>query len=258
MSAPRLDACGLHFAYRGRPVLAGAGLSLGAGELVSLLGANGAGKSTLLRLLLGFVRPQRGEVRLAGRPLHAYPRRQLAQRLAYVPQLHQAPFPYSVREVVLLGRLPATGLLRPPGQADRETVEAVLERLGIAHLAGRAYTEISGGERQLALIARALAQGAKILVLDEPMSGLDYGHQMRLLERLRSLAREGYAILKTTHHPEHALLASTRVALLRGGGIEADGPPQEVVTPAAIERLYGVRVEAHRCGPHTAFFPASL
>lgn len=252
-----LAAIDLHFAYRGRQVLTGASLSLQSGDVVSLLGTNGAGKSTLLRLLLGFNAPHQGEVLLAGKPLHSYPRRKIARHIAYVPQVHVTPFPYLVREVVLLGRLPATGLSRAPSRADYEIAGTVLERLGIPHLAGRAYTEISGGERQLTLIARALAQGARTLVLDEPMNGLDYGHQLRLIERLRGLAAEGYAVLKTTHHPEHALLASTRVALLCDGRIEADGPPARVVTPAAIERLYGVRVEAHRCGPHTAFFPST-
>jgi len=252
-----LAARDLYFAYRGRPVLTGASLSLQSGEVVSLLGTNGSGKSTLLRLLLGFNTPHRGEVLLAGKPLHSYRRRQIALHIAYVPQMHVTPFPYPVREVVVLGRLPATGLGRAPSRSDYEIVDIMLERLGIAHLAKRAYTEISGGERQLTLIARALAQGARTLVLDEPMTGLDYGHQLRLIERLCGLAAEGYAVLKTTHHPEHALLASTRVALLCDGRIDADGPPATVVIPSAIERLYGVRVEAHRCGPHTSFFPAT-
>lgn len=239
-------------------MLTGASLSLQPGELVSLLGANGAGKSTLLRLLMGFIKPDKGCVQLAGKPLHSYPRRTLARHLAYVPQAHIMPFPYSVHEVVMLGRLPATGLSKAPGNSDIEIVDTVLERLGIAHLSRRIYTEISGGERQLVLIARALAQDARILVLDEPMSGLDYGHQLRLLERLQLLAAEGYTVVKTTHHPEHALLASTRVALLHNGRIEADGMPASVVTPAAIEQLYGVRVEAHRCAQYTAFFPVTV
>ncbi len=251
-----LAAEDVHFDYRGRgTVLDGASLHLSPGEVVCLLGANGAGKSTLLRVLLGFVKPSRGRVSFDGRPLAEYSRRALAQRIAYVPQVHVTPFPYRVREVVLMGRMPVNGLLRAPGPRDHAAVDAMLDLLGIAHLAERAYTDISGGERQLALIARALAQGARTLVMDEPATGLDYGHQIRLIERVRGLARDGYAVLMTTHHPEHALMAASRVALLAHGRVAADGPPGEVVTPEAIERLYGVQVRAHACGEHTAFFP---
>lgn len=252
-----LEARDLHYGWRGRLVLQGVNLRLAPGEVLSLLGANGAGKTTLLRLLLGLLSPLRGEVLLAGRPLGDYRRQALAQQVAYVPQVHVTPFPYTVREIALLGRLPSSGLTRAPSAADHALVDQVLARLAIGELAERPYTEISGGERQLTLIARALVQGARVLVFDEPVSGLDYGHQLRLLEHLRQLAADGYAIVKTTHHPEHALLASTRVALLRDGRIDADGPPATVVTPAAIERLYGVRVTARHWAGHTAFFPAA-
>jgi iron complex transport system ATP-binding protein len=252
-----IEARDIHFAYRGRQVLAGASLSLAPGELVCLLGANGAGKSTLLKVLLGLLRAQRGEVSIDGRPLAGVGRRQLAQLVAYVPQVHAAPFPYSVREVVLMGRLPATGLLRAPSAADRVAVQRVLEHLGIADLAERAYTEVSGGERQLALIARAMAQDARLLVMDEPLAGLDYGHQLRLLARLESLATEGYGVLMTTHDPDQPLNGCQRVALLIDGRIAADGVPAEVLTPEAIHRLYGVCVDLLQAadGRAIAFLP---
>ncbi|THF63955.1 ABC transporter ATP-binding protein [Pseudothauera nasutitermitis] len=248
----------IHFAYHGRPVLAGASLALAAGERVCLLGANGAGKSTLLRILLGLQRPDRGSVTVDGTALAGWHRRQLARRVAYVPQVHVAPFPYTVRQVALMGRLPATGLLKAPGAADRACVGDILEHLGIAHLAERAYTEISGGERQLTLIARALAQEALLLVMDEPLAGLDYGNQVRLLERLEGLTGEGYGVLMTTHDPNQPLTGSQRVALLIDGRIAADGHPHEVLTPEAIHRLYGVRVELlHTAdGRRLAFRPA--
>ncbi|THF62586.1 ABC transporter ATP-binding protein [Pseudothauera rhizosphaerae] len=233
----------IHFAYRGRPVLTGASLALSAGELVCLLGSNGAGKSTLLRILLGLQRPGRGAVTVDGEPLAGWQRRQLARLVAYVPQVHVAPFPYTVRQVALMGRLPATGLLKAPGAADRACVQGILEHLGIAHLAERAYTEISGGERQLTLIARALAQEARLLVMDEPLAGLDYGNQVRLLDRLERLAEEGYGVLMTTHDPNQPLTGCQRVALLVDGRITADGHPGEVLTAAAIHLLYGVHVE---------------
>ncbi len=241
-----LQAKGLHFAYRGRAVLQGVDLTVGEGEVVSLLGANGAGKSTLLRLMLGLLAPERGEVLWQGQSLRSWPRRMVAQALAYVPQVHVMPFPYAVREVVMLGRLPQTGLMRAPLAADHVAVEAALSRLGILHLAERPYTEISGGERQLTLIARALAQGARLLLMDEPVTGLDYGHQVRLLMLLKSLANEGYGVLKSSHHPEHVAMASSRVVLLQQGHIMADGPPEQVLTASAMRALYGIDVEAYR------------
>jgi len=254
-----LAARDIRFAYRGRPVLAGASLALAPGELVCLLGCNGAGKSTLLRIMLGLQRPGQGTVALDGRPLAQRSRRQLARLIAYVPQMHVAPFPYTVLQVALMGRLPATGILKAPGADDLACVHRLLEHMGIAHLAGRAYTEVSGGERQLALIVRALAQEARLLVMDEPLAGLDYGNQLRLLERLQRLVAEGYGVLMTTHDPNQPLSGCQRVALLSDGRIAADGPPGEVLTAAAIERLYGVRVALMRdAGGHGfAFRPVA-
>ncbi|MBS0356234.1 MAG: ABC transporter ATP-binding protein [Proteobacteria bacterium] len=248
MSAVLL-ARGLRYAWRGRPVLNGVDLRVDTGEVVSLLGANGAGKSTLLRLLLGLLRPAAGDVLLDGTPIASMPRRLLARRLAYVPQVHVSPFPYPVRDVVLLGRLPHAGLGGLSGRigpADRQAADAALARLSIAHLAERPYTEISGGERQLVLIARALAQGARLLVMDEPTGGLDYGNQLRLLELLRTLAADGFGVLKTTHHPDHVLHGSHRVAILRDGRILADGAPAEILTRPLMRSLYDVDVEPHR------------
>lgn len=239
-----LCANGLHFAYAGGSVLRGIDLQIDAGTVTALLGVNGAGKSTLLRLLMGFMRPSQGEVSLAGQALHTWPRRDVARHMAYVPQGHVSPFPYSVREIVLLGRLPHSGLSREPGVEDAREVDAVLQRVGLSALAHRPYTQISGGELQLTLIARALAQGARTLILDEPVSGLDYGNQIRLLVLLRTLAAEGYAVLMSTHHPEHALWGADRVVVLQAGQITADGLPAHILTPSAIHSLYGIQVQA--------------
>lgn len=251
IAEPALCLRDLHFSYRGRAVLRGIGFTLDHGEIVSLLGANGAGKSTLLRLALGLRRPDAGDVLLDGRPIGTLPRRTIARHIAYVPQSHVAPFPFAVEEVVMLGRLAETGLLRRPAAADRAAVAGSLDQLGISHLARRAYTEISGGERQLTLIARALAQGAKLLVMDEPASGLDFGHHVRLLERMKHLAARGYGILMTTHHLDHALTASTRAVLLKDGRVLRDGPPKLSVTAETIALLYDVRLAdlaASTCG----------
>lgn len=238
-----LCAHDLHFSYAGSSVLRGINLQIKSGTVIALLGINGAGKSTLLRLLMGFMRPSQGEVSLAGQALHRWARRDVARHIAYVPQGHVSPFPYTVRDIVLLGRLPHSGLSREPGREDVREVEAVMQRLGLSALAHRPYTQISGGERQLTLIARALAQGARTLILDEPVSGLDYGNQMRLLDLLRTLATEGYAVLMSTHHPEHALLGSDRVVVLQAGQITADGLPAHILTPSAIHSLYGIQVQ---------------
>lgn len=258
-AAGQLLAADIDFRYGSRCVLDRAGLRLSGGEVVALLGRNGAGKSTLLRILLGLLRPQGGRVQLDGRPLHHHARRELAARLAYLPQAHVSPFPYPVRDIVLMGRLPANGWLSAPGRADIDAADALLSRFGIRHLAERPYTEISGGERQLALLARAMIQGARMLIMDEPMAGLDYGRQLQLLQHLRSLARDGYAVLLTTHHPEQALLAASRVAVLVDGRIVADGAADVIVTPQTIRVLYGVDVAAFRSpAGHVAFHPVDV
>lgn len=242
----RLEAKGLTFARekKHRLVLDGASIGFGAGEIVSLLGANGSGKTTILRLMLGFLKPEAGEVSLAGRNLSAWSRRDIAKTIAYVAQNHVAPFPYLVRDVVLLGRLPQAGWLAPVAARDYHAADALLDQLGILALAERPYTEVSGGERQLALIARALAQGACLLVMDEPMAGLDYGAQIRLMRLLGGLKHKGMGVLLSTHHPEHAFWASDRIALLEQGRITVDGAPREVLNAEAIERLYRVKVAA--------------
>jgi len=256
MKTIHLHARDLGFAYGRKRVLDAVELAIHGGELLALLGINGAGKSTLLRLLLGFERPHQGQVMLDERSLHDYTRRELAREIAYVPQAHTAPFPYTVNEVVLLGRIAHSGFLHAPSNQDRRVAETAIAQLGIAALADRPYTTLSGGERQLTLIARALAQEARLLILDEPASALDYGNQIRLLGKLRELADAGYAILFTTHHPEHVQIAADRVALLIDGRIAADGVPAEILNPAMLQRLYGVEVEwLTRANGKPAFWP---
>ncbi len=244
MTKPLLMAEGLGFRYGsgGPPVLAGVSLQINSGETLALLGANGSGKSTLLRLLLGLTQPQSGSITLAGRPLPAWSRREIARHIAYVPQSQAAPFPYRVRDLVALGRIAHRGLYASMTRADHQAVAAAMERLDITPLAHRIFTELSGGQRQLCLIARALAQEAPLIVMDEPITGLDYGNQWRLLALVRELAAEGRAFIKSTHHPEHALGAATRVILLHRGRLAADGTPEAVVTPANIRCLYGIEV----------------
>ena len=251
----QLSCEGIVFDRAGARVLDGASLAVTAGDVVALLGVNGAGKSTLLRILLGLLRPDQGSVVLNGRPLAAYRRKEVASLVAYVPQSHVATFPYTVRQMVGMGRLPHAGLHLRLQPSDDAVIDQVLARLRIAHLAGRSYTELSGGERQRVLLARALAQQAAILVMDEPFTGLDYGHQVRLLALMQDLAREGHAILHTTHLPEHALRGATRAVLLEHGRVIADGAPDVVITAAAINAFYDVDVAQVDVGPHRFFVP---
>jgi iron complex transport system ATP-binding protein len=230
----------LGFGYGRTPVIDGLNLTIDAGGVVAILGPNGSGKSTLLKLLLGLLRPDKGVIRLQGLRLGEIPRRELARQLAYVPQVHREAFGYTVFAVVLMGRMPHSSFFSRYGERDRAIVQDALERVEIAHLAARPYTEISGGERQLTLIARALAQGAGVFIMDEPTNSLDYGNQMRLLERIGTLAGSGYTFLFTTHHPDHAMAIADRVIMMKRGSIVRDGDPQNTVTPATLADLYGL------------------
>lgn len=237
-----LNVAGITFSYAGRAVLKDISLSVQSGQIVSLLGPNGSGKTTLLKVLLGILRPQRGMVLVQGRPIAEMSPKEVASRMAYVPQTHRIGFAYRVLDIVLMGRTPHKPFFSACSKEDVAMALQSLERLSILHLKDRCYNEISGGERQLTLIARALTQGARTLILDEPASGLDYGNQIRLLDQITDLARDGYTFIKSTHAPNHALWIATRVLMLKGGTIIADGPPGDVIDGEAIGKLYNTRV----------------
>ena len=242
----KLEARALAFGYPGKPVGRGVDLTLGPGDVLCLLGPNGAGKTTLFKTMLGLLPPQGGEVRIGGTPLGRLKRREIARRVAYIPQAHTPPFPFAVRDVVLMGR---TAHLRPfesPGRADREAAERALDLLGIGALAGADYTRISGGQRQLALIARALAQETPLLIMDEPTASLDFGNQALVLREVRRLVGKGFGLVISTHNPDHAFACATRVALLHDGGVMAAGAPADVLTPDHMLRMYGVTVTIER------------
>lgn len=229
----------LRLAHPGRPPLFGdLSLCVGPGEILALLGPNGAGKTSLLRAVIGTHRPVAGSIRLAGTETWRMTAGVLARSVAYVPQSIQNPLPLSARDVVLLGRTPHLGAFAMPGAVDRNMAEGMLERLGILHLADRRFDVMSGGERQLVLIARALAQTPRLLLLDEPTSNLDFGNQIRILTALRDLAADGLAIVVTTHFPDHAMLLRCRVAVLRGGESPVLGQACEVLTGALLSSVY--------------------
>ena len=237
-----LAAHDLAFGYRNVPVGRGVTLSVARGEVLCLLGPNGCGKTTLFKTLLGLLPAQGGRLELEGRPVAAFSRAEFARRVAYVPQAHTAYFPFGVLDMVLMGRASRIAALSTPSPADRVAAKTALETLGVAHLGARLFTEISGGERQMALIARALAQAPDLIVMDEPTASLDFGNQARVLEKIGALAASGLAIVLSTHDPGHAFACADRVALMKDGRLVDIGPPQQVVTAQALHDLYGVDV----------------
>ncbi len=239
---PVIEARDVNFAYTDKTVLNNISVSIHEGEIVTLLGPNGSGKSTLLKLFMGLIRPKSGLVCLNGRDVAAFPQKELAREIAYVPQVHKSAFPYTVLDIILMGRMPHKTFFFRYSRDDMRIARSAMEKLSIAHLSGRPYTEISGGERQLTLIARALAQGPRVFVMDEPASGLDYGNQLRLLEQITVLSKEGYTFIKSTHSPEHALWIADRAVMIRGGEIIADGHCGNVVNSEMLFRLYDTKV----------------
>lgn len=238
----RLAVESLAFGYPAKPVGRDASFSLERGEVLCLLGPNGSGKTTLFKTMLGLLRPQGGAVRLDGESIVGWPRRRVARIMGYVPQAHTAYFPFSVLETVLMGRTAHIGLFATPSKRDVAIAEGMLETLNISHLRDAIYTRISGGERQLTLIARALAQEPDILVMDEPTASLDFGNQMLVLDQIKRLADTGISIILSTHDPDHAFLCANRVAMLHDGKLVRLGVPDEVITPASLKLLYGIDV----------------
>lgn len=241
-----------HLIYRhasGAPaVLDDISLSLAAGEILCLLGPNGTGKTTLLRCLIGSLEPESGSIMIDGE--NRMPARQRALKLAYVPQAGSNGS-LSLFDVALMGRTPHLRPLAMPGRQDHRLAMEALDRVGIAHLAQRAFNRVSGGERQLALIARALTQQPRLFLMDEPTASLDLGNQARVLSTLRRLADDGLALLVTTHQPDHALLLDAQVVALRHGRIQASGQATKILQAPTLSSLYDIPIDvvAHNGSP---------
>jgi iron complex transport system ATP-binding protein len=239
-----IEAEHLSFAYGRRPVLADVSLAVAAGELVGVIGPNGGGKTTLVRLLSGVLAPGAGIVRLGGRPLATYRRRDLARRLAVVPQDPTLELPFTALEVVLMGRAPHLAALGFPRAGDVEIARAAMARLGVAELEDRPLDRLSGGERQRILLARALAQEPAVLLLDEPTTHLDLRHQVGIYDVVHELARaRGVAVVSVLHDLNLAALYCDRLALLAGGRLVRQGPPAEVLDAGTLRAAYATDVQ---------------
>lgn len=248
MSDSVLEIRGLRVEVPGKALLEDVSAVLGRGSVTAVLGPNGAGKSTLLKALAGVQEGASGHVALEGRPISSWTRPEIACRMAYLPQYRPIAIPLGVRDLVTMGRFPHLGSWKRPGPEDRRAVEEAMERLEIAHLADRDASTLSGGELQRAFLARCLAQGSPLLVLDEPLTGLDIGHQMQLLELLESLAREGRTVLWSVHDLRLASEHAREAWLLDRGRLVRTGSVAEVLGSGEAARAFGVRIETNPDG----------
>lgn len=249
MARHQLGACcdeaaisivGLSHRYGNRSILEGIDLTIAAGRFSVVLGRNGCGKSTLFRLIAGFEPLASGRVCLFGRPLQSMHVRERADLLGFMAQQHRAVFPFTVSDVVLTGR---AGRVRfSPGEKDRKAVDAALDRIGIAHLALRFFPELSGGEQQLVMLARVLAQEPRIILLDEPISHLDLAYQARVMALLRSLCDDGYTVVAILHDPNLATLYADRLLCLSRGRICADSGDGGSLAVETLAEVYGMQL----------------
>lgn len=235
--------------YKGTTVVDGFSATVSSGDIFCLLGPNGVGKTTLFKCILGLIPLTDGKITVDGRDTRQLSTAEYAKVIAYVPQAHTPPFSFNVFDVVAMGRTAHLGLMGRLGQRDREIAADCMERLGISHLAQRIYTELSGGERQMVLVARALAQEPAFLMMDEPTSNLDFGNQARVLENARMLAAQGLGIIMTTHQPDHVFQLEAKVALMMRDYDTLNGTATAVITEENLRRAYGIDV-AVLSAPH--------
>jgi iron complex transport system ATP-binding protein len=256
-----LQVSGLDFSYTpDRPILQNVRFTMNEGELLTVIGPNGAGKSTLLSCIIGLLPTAAGIVRLRGAPLTAYTPRDIARLAAYVPQMSDAMYAYPVREYIAMGRAPHLRTTQLPGAEDMRIVDGAIARMGIEYLANKAYTKLSGGERQLVNICRALAQQPALILFDEPTSALDYGNQIKTLKMVRSLSEEGYAIIMTTHNPDHAIMLGGSVGVVDRSGRFDVGKTRDAINEKRLSEIYqtNVMIEFVPRAGRDVCMPASL
>ncbi|MGC9419640.1 MAG: ABC transporter ATP-binding protein [Rhodovulum sp.] len=237
---PLIEAESLAIGHRGQAIATDIALRVARGEVLVLLGPNGAGKTTLFRTLLGLIPALAGTVRLSGHDVASLSRTRIARAAALVPQALHAPFAFTARDVVFMARTARLKAFARPSITDRDAAEAALDRLGIGHLAMRPVTELSGGQRQMVLIARALAQETPLMVLDEPAASLDWGNRHRLMDYLERVAADGLGLILSTHEPDHAARLASRVLTIDVEGATWTGPAALALQPERLARLYGL------------------
>lgn len=238
----KLEVKDVSFKYGTHRVLENVSLEVETGEVLCLLGPNGVGKTTLFRSMLGFITPESGTVMIDGEDIHKWNNRKLARTVAYVPQAHTPPFAYSVLDVVIMGRNSHFSSFSIPSEQDKNIACEALNGLGILHLKDRVYTQISGGERQMVLIARALAQQASFFIMDEPTANLDFGNQVKLLRQIKELKKHGLGVIMSTHLPDQAFSCATKVALMMRNGTITSGTPEDVITEENLLKVYSANI----------------
>lgn len=238
----------LEFSYQKHSVLKKTSFTLKGGQLVCVLGKNGTGKSTLFRCILGFLKGFSGTIHIDERKQEDYTERELAKKVAYIPQNHDTVFAFPVIDMVMMGTAASLSLFGSPGREERKKAIEALEMMGIEGLKDRIYSQLSGGEQQLVLIARAIAQDARILLLDEPCASLDYGNQIRVMKELKNLSEKGYLIVMSTHNPEHAFYFAHQAMVMMEGVVAAIGEPSDVLTKELLQRLYQVPIDIYEDG----------
>lgn len=239
----KLTVENLSFSYGENEVLKNIEFSVRSGEFISVLGPNGAGKSTLFKCILKSLREYEGKVCVDGVDTRTLNQRKMAQKIAYIPQIHRPTFGYTVLDTVLMGTCRQVNACSIPKKDQIEQAHNALSAIGIQHLAARSFDHLSGGEQQLVLISRAIAQQSEIIIMDEPTSALDYGNQLRILSQVKKLSKEGYGVLISTHNPQHALEYADGIIAISKGEIIAQGDPKEMLTPKLIEELYKIDVD---------------
>ncbi len=229
--------------YSQKAIVNDVSFSVQAGEVACLIGPNGVGKTTLFKTMLGLLNPISGQISYFDKPLHSYASKEFAKKVAYVPQSHVPPFPFSVRDIVVMGRNPHINELSQPSAEDYEKADEALTLMGISHLAAQDYTEVSGGERQLAIIARALTQDTKLLLMDEPTAYLDFGNTSRVHQEVEKLSDMGYTIVMITHQPDHVFRYGDKVFALGRDSKFVEGVPEEVLSEELLTELYNIPIE---------------
>lgn len=229
--------------YGNGDVLKGISCNADYGDVLCLLGPNGCGKTTLFRMILGTLPVTDGKIVIDGKNIHDFTTRALANMIAYIPQYHSPVFSYTVLDVVIMGRASHFSAFEIPKEPDREAAFAALEKVNALHLANKKYTSLSGGQRQLVLIARAICQSAKIFIMDEPAANLDYANHQLLMNVISELAHQGYCIIMSTHSPEHPFSVGTKVLLMKTGKVVGFGTPKEAITSETLQSVYDIEMD---------------